>query len=251
MGVTFNPFSLEGKTILVTGASSGIGKETAISCSRMGARLIITARNEERLKDTFNQLEGEDNTMILADLTRQEDIECLVGQVGKLDGVVLCAGKGMSLPVLFSSREKFDGVFDVNFFSPVETLRLLVKKKCLKPDSSAVFILSIGGTRRWSPGNAIYGASKASLLSMVHFYAIELASKRIRVNGICPGMVETPMIHGGSISQDQLDEDRAKYPLQRYGQPIDIANGVIYLLSEASSWVTGTSLVIDGGITAR
>jgi len=251
MGVTYNPFSLEGKTILVTGASSGIGKETAISCSRMGARMIITARNEDRLKETFNQLEGEGNSMVLADLTRQEEIEMLVSQVGKIDGVVLCAGKGMSLPVLFSSREKFDEVFNVNFYSPVETLRILVKKKCLKPDSSVVFILSIGGIRRWSPGNGIYGASKASLQSMVHFFAIELSTKRIRVNGICPGMVETPMIHGGSITQEQLDEDRAKYPLQRYGQPIDIANGIIYLLSEASSWVTGTSLVIDGGITAK
>lgn len=251
MGVTYNPFSLEGKTILVTGASSGIGKETAISCSRMGARLIITARNEERLKDTFNQLEGDGNAMILADLTRQADIEMLVSQVGKIDGLVLCAGKGLTLPVLFSTREKFDDVFGINFFSPIEILRLLVKKKKLSNSSSVVIVVSVGGTGRWSLGNAVYDSSKAALSSMVHSFALELAPKGIRVNGLNPGMVETPLIHNGTLTQEQLDEDKARYPLKRYGWPEDIANGAIYLLSDASSWVTGHSLVIDGGITAK
>ncbi len=251
MGITYNPFSLEGKTILVTGASSGIGKETAISCSKMGASVIVTARNQERLQETFNALEGDDNKQFIADLTNQEELEKLVNQVGKIDGLVLCAGRSRSLPVLFSTREKFDEIYNVNFFSPVETLRLLAKKKCLQPNSSIVILISIGGTGRWTPGNAIYGSSKAALKSMVNYFAVELAPKRIRINGICPGMVETPLIHHGTLTQEQLDEDKDKYPLKRYGQPIDVANGVVYLLSEASSWITGQSIVIDGGLTAK
>lgn len=251
MGVAYNPFSLKGKTILVTGASSGIGKETAIQCSKMGATLVLNGRNEERLTDTLNQCEGEGHTMILGDLTIQEDIEQLVSAVPSLDGVVLCAGKGLSLPVLFSSRDKFDDIFNVNFFSPVELLRLLAKKKKMLQNSSVVFIVSIGGTGRWTPGNAIYGSSKAALKTMVQYFAIELAPKKIRVNGICPGMVETPLIHHGTLTQEQLDEDREKYPLKRYGQPVDIANGAMFLLSDASSWLTGQSIVIDGGLTAR
>ncbi len=251
MGITYNPFSLEGKTILVTGASSGIGQETAISCSKMGASVIITARNQERLQETFDKLEGDNNKHFIADLTNQEELENLVNQVGKIDGLVLCAGRSRSLPVLFSTREKFDEIYDVNFFSPVETLRLLAKKKKLQPNSAVVILVSIGGTGRWTPGNAIYGSSKAALKSMVQYFAVELAPKKIRVNGICPGMVETPLIHHGTLTQEQLDEDRDKYPLKRYGQPVDIANGAIYLLSEASSWLTGQSIVIDGGLTAK
>lgn len=251
MGITYNPFSLEGKTILITGASSGIGKETAVSCSKMGATVIITARNKERLQETFDALEGAHHKQILADLTLQDELEDLVRKVGKIDGLVLCAGRGRALPVLFSTREKFDEIYDINFFSPVELLRLLAKKKCLQQNAYVVVIGSIGGTARWTPGNAIYGSSKAALKSMIQYFAIELASKKIRINGISPGMVETPLIHRGTLTQEQLDEDRNKYPLKRYGQPVDIANGAIYLLSDASSWITGQSIVIDGGITAK
>lgn len=251
MGITYNPFSLEGKTILVTGASSGIGQETAIQCSKMGAKLIINGRNEERLNETLKNCDGEGHTAIIGDLTIQEDIERLVSAVPSLDGVVLCAGKGLTLPFNFSTREKFDSIFNVNFFSPVEVLRLLSKKKKLSNESSVVFIVSIGGTERFSVGNSIYGASKAALKSMINFCAQELSGKLIRVNGICPGMVETPLIHGGTLATDQLAEDMAKYPLKRYGKPEDIAFGVIYLLSNASSWLTGQSIVIDGGVTAK
>lgn len=247
----YNPFTLQGKTILVTGASSGIGKETAISCSKMGAKVIITARNKERLQETFNLLEGENNLQITSDLTNDKDINRLVSIVGKVDGVVLCAGKGKTLPVLFSNRNEFDDIFNINFFSPIELLRLLARKKCLNSNSSVVVITSIGGTKKITPGGAIYGSSKSALSSMVQYFAIELAPKKIRVNGICPGMVETPLIYRGTLTQEQYDTDKAQYPLKRYGQPVDIANGVIYLLSDASSWVTGQSLVIDGGITAK
>lgn len=245
----YNPYSLEGKTILVTGASSGIGQASAIECSKLGAKLIITARNEERLYETLSQLEGEGHQMILAELTNQEDVERLVGEVSELQGLVLCAGKGMTSPFPFSTREKYDEIFNVNFFAPVELLRLLVKKKKLEKESSVVFVSSIGGVKSFQLGNGVYGASKAAINSTMEFCAKELAAKKIRVNSVNPGMVNTKLIQSGTISEEQYKLDMEKYPLKRYGEPEDIALGIIYLLSDASSWVTGHSLVIDGGYT--
>lgn len=249
MGVNYNPFSLEGKTVLVTGASSGIGQETAIQCSKMGAKVIITARNEERLKETLSQLESGGHQVILAELTNQEDVERLVGEVPALHGIVLCAGKGMTSPFPFSTRDKYDEIFDVNFFAPVELLRLLVKKKKLEKESSVVIVSSVGGNLSFNIGNGVYGASKAALNSTMKFCAKELATKKIRVNSVNPGMVNTKLIQGGTISEEQHKLDMEKYPLKRYGEPEEIAYGIIYLLSDASSWVTGHSLVIDGGLT--
>lgn len=250
--VPYNPFSLEGKTILVVGASSGIGQSTAIECSKLGARLIIIGRNVERLNATLSLMDGNGHSSIACDITNSEQLASMVDTLPKLDGVVLSAGQSMTLPTVFSTRQKFDGVFDVNFFAPVELLRSLCKSKKLQSPSSAVFVTSIAGTRRWMPGNAIYGSSKAALDAMVHYFAIELGHKQIRVNAVCPGMVETPLIYSsGVITKEQMEADRKNYPLERYGQPADIAHAIIYLLSDASSWVTGHSLVVDGGITAK
>ena len=251
MDTVFNPFSLHGKTILVTGASSGIGQETAIACSKMGARVIVTARNPERLKETFDQLDvrTDGHMQLFADLTSQEDVEQLIASLPALDGAVLCAGNSTTLPLQFGSREKFDEMFDVNFFAPVELLRLMYKKKVLQKGASVVMIASIGGTHSFMPGNGVYGASKAAVNSTMKFCARELASKKIRVNSVNPGMVNTKLIQGGAISEEQHKLDMEKYPLKRYGEPEDIAFGIIYLLSDASSWVTGHSLVIDGGVT--
>ena len=247
--LNYNPFSLEGKTILVTGASSGIGQATAIECSKMGAKLVITGRNAERLQETFNQLEGEGHRQIIAELTNGEDVKRLVGECSELNGLVLCAGKAMTLPFPFGTRDKYDGIFNVNLFAPVELLRLLTKKKSFAKDSSVVFVSSIGGVHSIVIGHSIYGASKAAVNATMKYCAKELAGKKIRVNSVNPGMVETPLIHRGTISSEQLAADAERYPLKRYGQPLDIAHGIIYLLSDASSWVTGHSLVIDGGVT--
>lgn len=246
----YNPFSLKGKTILVTGASSGIGKSTAIECSKMGATVVVTARHEERLNETLNSLEGDGHKMIIADLSTEDGIKKILEECPVLNGLVLCAGRGYTLPMSFSSTDKFEPIFNINFFAPIELLRQLVKKKMLVRASSVVMIASIGGIRRITFGNGIYGASKAALNTAMKFCAREYgSSKLIRVNSICPGMVETPLIHSGSLTEEQLEADRKTYPLQRYGQPIDIAHAVIYLLSDASSWVTGHELVVDGGVT--
>ncbi len=244
----YNPFTLKGKTILVTGASSGIGQATAVECAQMGAEVVITGRDTERLQATAD-LMGNLKAQIAADLTNQEDVERLVAALPPLDGAVLCAGNSTTLPLQFGSREKFDEMFNVNFFAPVELLRLMYKKKVLQKGASVVLIASIGGTHSFMPGNGVYGASKAALNSLMKYAAREYASRKIRVNSICPGMVDTPLIHRGTITEEQLAEDAKRYPLGRYGKPDDIANGAVYLLSDASSWLTGHDLVIDGGFS--
>lgn len=254
MSTCYNPFSLEGKTILVTGASSGIGKSTAINASKMGATLVVTARNVDRLQETFDALEGQgerEHKQIIADLTNEDQLNDLLAEVPSLNGLVLCAGRGLIFPIQFATRKKFDDVFNINFFAPVELLRMLFKKKKLQKGSSVVLLSSIGGTQIFSNGNGIYGASKAALNSIMKFAAKEFAPRKVRVNSLCPGMVDTPLIHRGTISEDQLLENQKRYPLGRYGQPEDIAYAAIYLLSDASSWVTGLSMVLDGGVSIK
>lgn len=250
----YNPYSLEGKTILVTGASSGIGKATAIEASKLGATVVITARDAARLQETFDQLEGQgerEHKQIIADITDENQLNVLLVEVPTLQGLVLCAGKGLTLPIQFATREKFDDIFNVNFFAPVELLRMLFKKKKLEKESSVVMLASLGGTQIFSGGNGIYGASKSALNTVMKFAAKEFASRKVRVNSICPGMVDTPLIHRGTISDEQLLEDQKRYPLGRYGKPEDIAYAAIYLLSDASSWITGQDFVLDGGVSIK
>lgn len=246
-----NPFSLSGKTILVVGASSGIGRSIAVTASEFGAKIVACARNVDRLEQMRNELTGVNHSQLIGDITNEEDLKKIVDMVPPIDGLVLSAGKGLTLPFLYSTPNKYEDIFSVNFFSQVELLRLLVKTKKLKANASVVMVVSIGGVKKFNIGSSIYGASKAALNAIVHTSAIELASKGIRVNGICPGMVETPLINRGTLTEEQFKADMATYPLKRYGKPEDIAYGAIYLLSDASSWVTGHSLVIDGGVTAK
>ena len=245
-----NPFSLTGKTILITGASSGIGKASAIQCSAMGANVIITARDEQRLNQTFCSLDiSKQNISIIADLTNKEDIDRLICELPIIDGVMLCAGKSKRLPIQFITRESLDDLFNINFYAPVELLRLLYKKKKISKCGSVVLVDSIGGNTVFAPGAAMYGSSKAALNAMMRYCAKEFASRLIRVNCICPGMVDTPLIHRGDITAEQLEKDKDQYPLKRYGTPEDIAYSAVYLLSDASSWLTGQDIIIDGGIS--
>ena len=246
--MAYNPYSLQGKTILVTGASSGIGRATAVACSKMGGTVILTARSEERLKETEGMI-GEDCSIIPADLTSEQDMNRLIEQLPEIDGVVLCAGQTQTIPVKFAKREKFISPFEINFFALVEFNRLLFSKKVLRKGASVVIVSSIGGIDIFNPGNMIYGTSKAALNSYMKYAAKEFSTRLVRVNSVCPGMVETPLIHAGVYTEEQLTEDVKKYPLGRFGRPDDIANSIVFLLSEASSWITGTSLIVDGGVT--
>ena len=245
----YNPFSLENKTILVTGASSGIGKAIAIECSKMGATLIITARSEERLNETLTLMEGETHRKIIADLNSAEDISKLVNELPQLDGIVQCAGMTIPKPFNFYSKENIHSIMAVNFEAPALITQALLKAKKIRNKSSIVFISSISGVWVSYVAGSIYSASKGAINGLVKGLAIELGSKGIRVNSVNPGMVETNILSDGVVSEEQLEEDRKKYPLKRYGKPEEVAYAVIYLLSDASSWTTGSNILIDGGYT--
>ena len=247
----YNPFSLTNKTILVTGASSGIGKATAIECSKMGAKVIITARNEEKLKETLSLLEGDGHQMIIADLSNTDEIDNLVSQLPEINGLVNNAGKTITLPCNFITEEKLADIVSVNMTAPILLFSKLLKKKKLIKGSSVVFTSSINGIKTGSVGSSVYCATKGALSGFVKTAAIEYATKQIRVNCVCPGMINTNILEFGVVTEEQLVEDAKKYPLGRYGKPEEVAWAMIYLLSDASSFVTGSNLVIDGGYTIQ
>ena len=248
----YNPFSLEGKTVLVTGASSGIGRGIAVECSKMGAKVVINGRNKERLQKTFDQLEGEGHIQFVADLSKQEDIERLANEVPELNGFVNSAGIPKICPVKRIDRQTLEEIMNVNAFGPILLTSQLLRKKKLQKKSSIVLIASISGVCMANTGEGPYAATKAALAGYTKTAAFELAGQGTRVNTICPGLVPTEILtlSNEMFSEDQLKETMyGRYPLKRVGTPEDIANGAIYLLSDASSWVTGINLVIDGGYT--
>lgn len=240
-----NPFTLVGKTILVTGASAGIGRGIAVACAGMGAQVILTARNIERLQETLTQLEGEGHTYIAADLTNEAERVALVEQLPILDGVVQCAGVGNRVPCKMLVQEDIDCVMKPNAEAPMLLQSLLLSEKKLKKQASVVFIASAAATMPVI-GNAVYSASKAALVAYAKCLAQELAPCQIRVNSISPTMVWTDLALVGA-TVEQLQEAQLSYPLKRYGMPEDIANLVIYLLSNASVWMTGSNIEITGG----
>lgn len=242
----FNPFSLEGKQILVTGASSGIGKAIAVTCAKMGATVIATGRNEQRLAETINLMPAGEHKVIKADLTKQEDINALAEQLPKLDGMVQCAGVGSRVLCKSLKKDDLDYVFQPNVEAPILLQTAILEKKKLNKTASVVYIASRAADAP-SIGNAAYSASKGAIISYAKCLALELSPRLIRVNCICPAMVWTDLIIAGGVDKQQLEEAQANYPLKRYGQPEDIANLAIYLLSDASSWMTGSCIDITGG----
>ena len=249
-----NPFSLEGKTILVTGASSGIGRQTAIECSKIGANIVITARNEKRLSETLAALDtsnGQNHQMVIADLSSQEGVNALVDALPELNGVSLNAGIVKTLPAKFINNDDLQEVLNVNMMGPVLLTQCLLKKKKIGKGASVVFTSSIGGVMISTVGNTMYGISKGGLNAFMKGLALEMAAKGIRSNSVNPGFVDTNILAAGTISEEQLEENKKRYPLGRVGKPEDIAYAIIYLLSDASSWVTGHPLVIDGGVILK
>ena len=248
---TYNPYSLEGKRVLVTGASSGIGRGIAIECSRMGAKVVISGRNEARLQETLAMMQNPDeHQMLLADLAINEDIQGLVDKIEEgLDGIVLCAGFTIVKPFKFVSPQDIEAIMDVNYKAPVILSQKLLKKKKINKGASIVFISSVSGVFVSAPAAALYSGSKGAVNGVAKAMALDLSPRGIRVNCVNPGMVDTNIFSKGDITQEQLEEDVKHYPLGRYGKPEDIAYAVVYLLSDASAWVTGTNLKIDGGLT--
>lgn len=247
----YNPFSLKGKTILVTGASSGIGMATAIECSKMGAKLVISGRNEERLSNTLSLLKGDGHLLIAADLSNDDDIYRMVEESPVLDGLVNNAGLNQIITTQFITREKLSSIMEVNTTAPILLFQRLLKKKKLNKGCSVVFTSSISGNFCVGFGNVMYSTSKAAVSGFVKNAALDLASKSIRVNAVCPGMIETHILDNGKIGAEELEIDKQRYPMKRYGSPEEVAYGIIYLLSNASSFTTGASIVIDGGFTLQ
>ncbi len=175
----YNPFSLLGKTILITGASSGIGRATAIECSRMGARCVITGRNMQRLQQTCNDLEGNGHILIIADLSKQDDIDTLADSIPNIDGLVNNAGIGLNKPISYIKQEDLENVFQVNTFAPILLTKALLRKKKINKNGSIVFTSSISAFES-NFGRAVYGASKSAIMAYMHYCARELAGNPIR-----------------------------------------------------------------------
>ncbi|MGM9777086.1 MAG: SDR family NAD(P)-dependent oxidoreductase [Prevotella sp.] len=241
----FSPFSLVGKQILVTGASSGIGKGIALACAKMGATVIVTGRNVERLNETLSLMPEGDHKAISADLTKAEDINRLVSELPKLDGLVQCAGVGSRVPCKQIVKDDIAHVMQPNMEAPILLQTALLSKKKINKASSIVYIAS-RAYQSPSMGNAVYSASKGAIVAYAKCLALELAPRHIRVNCICPGMVWTDLITN-VLNEEDLKVAEQNYPLKRFGQVDDVANLAIYLLSDASSWMTGGAIDISGG----
>ena len=246
MSEPFNPFSLKGKTVLVTGASSGIGRSIAVTASRMGAQVVINGRNVEKLEQTLQQMQMGEHLICAGDLTQRDIINDIVKRLPKLDGVVHCAGLGHSKLCRQIVEDDVDAVMNTNFKAPVLLQSAILQTKKLNKSASIVFIASLGYDYP-NIGNALYCASKGAIVSYANCLKLELAPRQIRVNCVSPGMVWTDLIVHEGLALEELKKDEESYLLKRYGQPEDIANLAIYLLSDAASWMTGTNIEITGG----
>lgn len=257
MIINMNPFSLRGKLILITGASSGIGRQCAITCSRMGATVAMFGRNPERLEETRRLMEDPDKHIIKAeDLLGYDKIATMVreivAQIGRIDGLINCAGISTTLPLNAVSVDKLEHFFKTNVVGGINLTRQVVNSTCISKDGgSVIFISSVMGVVGES-GKVLYSMTKGAIISAVKSMAVELASKRIRVNSVSPGVVVSPMSGNAVYSKDEesLSKIKACHPLG-LGSAEDVANACVFLLSDASRWITGTNLVVDGGYLAR
>lgn len=246
-----NPFTLEGKTVLVTGAASGIGRATAIQCAEMGAKVILVDLNENGLQETQKMIAREDSEYRALDLTDLEKLSEMVSTLPKMDGVASNAGIVLSLLAKFSEPKDMERIFKINTFSHINLVQQLINQKKLNKGASIVFTSSMSGVYCGIAGGSLYGATKSAILGYTKALAIELAPRGIRVNTIHPGMIETPLTAGTALSKELLEEDAKSYPLGRYGKPEEIAYSIVYLLSDATVWMTGSQLLIDGGYSVK
>lgn len=249
-----NPFSLTNKTILITGASSGIGEATAIACDQQGAQLLLLGRNEERLRGTLGKLSSKKHRVLAVDLTNFEDLtqqlSVFLEDVKSIDGVVHAAGITATYPFKLFKPEQLDAILKINVQATFYVTKLLLRK-LNKEGASLVFISSIMASLG-EKAKTMYAMSKGAVSAGAKSLAIEFASKNIRVNSIAPGIVNTPMTANASYKKNDvlLAKTLEKYPLG-FGEPEDVAHSCIFLLSDASKWITGTEITIDGGYSAN
>ena len=250
----YNPFSLEGKNILVTGASSGIGRQCAIDCSKMGAKVVVVGRNIDRLNSVVDEMVGK-GVSFSFDLANIDDIKSFIAKIsadhGKFDGFIHAAGIELTNPVKLLKYEDYELLYRVNSLSAFEIVKHLCGMKTFNRGGSVVFISSISGVIA-RKGLTAYAASKGALMSAARVIALEMAPREIRVNTISPGTILTPMMQNALDAM--TDEDKKKridgFPLG-LGKTTDISNACLFLMSDASRWVTGQNLIVDGGYTIR
>lgn len=242
-----NLLSMQNRHILVTGASSGMGRAFSQMIAEQGGKVTLLARNEERLRQTLETLTGEGHQVCVCDLTDESQLKTAVGNMRPLDGIVLCAGINEFVPVKFIKQEKIERMFQTNYFSQVLLLQMLLKKKLINKGASIVFISSVSSLMGIQ-GTLLYASSKGAINSAVRVLASELAGQRIRVNAILPGIVRTEMLSGTNIDEDTFTKQAEQYPLG-LGTPEDVGHAVLFHLSDASRWLTGQCMIIDGGMT--
>lgn len=246
----YSPYSLENKTILVTGASSGIGRCVAVECAKMGACVVITGRNAERLDETFEMLEGSGHQQVVADLTQYEEIERLSEACPRLNGVSHNAGITRILLLKFVQPSFLDEILRTNTIAPILLTQLLVKKKKIGKGASIVFTSAVSGNSCVHFGESMFAASKAALCGFGKAAALDLSPQQIRVNCINPSVIKTEKLMANNVlSEEELKEKENYFPLKRFGNPIDVALAIIFFLSDASSWITGENMQVDGGYT--
>ena len=256
--MNFNPFSLENKVIIVTGASSGIGAQCAIDCSKMGAKVVLVARNEERLKQTLEQCEEPSRHMILPlDLSSSDglkvSIKDVVSKVGKINGVVNCAGMSSVTPLKLVTDELLDQFFRTNVYSAINLSKEVTRVANYDKERgcSIIFFASIMGLCG-EKCKTMYSATKGALIAAARSMACELAKNKIRVNVVSPGAIETPInAKLPHMADPELRKELEDKHLLGLGECSDISNACIYLLSDAAKWVTGQNFVIDGGYTCK
>jgi NAD(P)-dependent dehydrogenase (short-subunit alcohol dehydrogenase family) len=252
-----NPFSLSGKTIIVTGSSSGLGRQCAIACSQMGAIIVLLGRNEMKLEETLKLTTETARHFIYAvDLTDYEKVEKITREIfsktGRIDGLINCAGISTTLPLNSISPQKMEQFFHTNVISAVNLTRQVAKPANFSESGgSIIFISSVMGVVGEN-GKTLYSMTKGALISAVRSLSVELAIRKIRVNAVSPGVVDTAMSKNAvySRNEESLNKVKAMHPLG-LGQPEDVANTCIFLLSDAAKWITGTNLIVDGGYLAR
>lgn len=248
----YNPFTLEGKTIMITGAGGGIGRATAVACAKMGATIVVTDINEATLIETLDILKNEsqmNHQMFVADLTKQDELDKLVNDIPTLDGLVCNAGISKVLPIQFVNEEDLGRICSINAFAPMYLTQKLYKKKKIIKSGSIVFTESISGVKMVSMGGVMYAVSKNALDAFMRNAALEFAARNIRVNSVNPSRVNTNIVKNAVYSAEEVEKDIQTYPLKRYAEPEEIANAIIFLLSDAASYITGHALIIDGGKT--